>query len=368
MKLWKTHSILFSLCLLIYCEKSFQPIALQKSKPPIITTVPPSANLIFVRGEHNNDGDIYFLDTLGVETRLTYSGIRTNPYYGSIVFSPDGSKIAFVSGKEENREIYTINADGTDQQNLTNHPARDEMPRFSPDGSFLLFESNRDGNWEIYSMLLDGNNQTNLIHCDSVDSTPAFSPDGSKIIFNSNRDGDFEVYVMDADGQNQQNLTNFPGGTFYAHDRYPEFSPDGNKIMFISSRELGESLYIMDSNGSNQKFLVNAGEFWGQLFNKVFSHDSKNIIYEQRNHYDFVPGIYIIDIESMENKNLSANPNMSSYDSYPALSPDGTKIVFSSYRNGNSELYEINFAGTAQARLTDNDLYDIMPVYQPVQR
>jgi len=371
MKFWILHIILFSLCLLISCEKSFDSITPQKSEPPeppIITTVPPAANLIFVRGEPYKDSDIYFLDTLGQEKRLTFGGMNPDHIFGLPVFSPNGSKIAFSSKISGNYEIYMMNVDGSNLLNLTSHPERDDTPVFSPDGSYLIFNSNRSGNWEIYSMNLQGKNQSNLTQNNTIDSDPSFLPDGSKIIFSSNRDGDFEVYIMDVDGQNQQNLTQYPGSTIRSDDLYPQSSPDGSLMMFCSRRDLGENLYIMDHNGNNQKFLVRAGEYWGVFFNKTFSLDSKYIIYEQRNLTDFTPGIYRIDIGSNDNQLLSAGSLDYPFDGQPALSPDGSKIAFFSCRDGHGQIYQMNLDGTEQVRLTDDDRSDQMPVYQPIQR
>jgi len=115
-------------------------------------------------------------------------------------WSPDGTKIAFNSGRPG--VIDVMNSDGSGQTNLTNNPdSGDSEPAWSPDGSRILFVSARDGNSEIYVMNADGSGQTNLTNNpDSGDSEPAWSPDGSRILFVSWRGGNAEIYVMNADG------------------------------------------------------------------------------------------------------------------------------------------------------------------------
>ena len=122
---------------------------------------------------------------------------------------PNNGEIAFHSERDGNFEIYKMNADGSGETLLSNHPAADRYPIFfSPDGRKIAFQSNRDGNYEIYIMNSDGTEQTRLTADTSVNEATDFSPDGSKILFQTNRDGDYEIYTMDLSGANQTRLTN----------------------------------------------------------------------------------------------------------------------------------------------------------------
>ncbi len=102
-------------------------------------------------------------------------------------WSPDGRKLAFVSRRDGNSEIYVINADGSGQENLTRQPASDSHPSWSPDGRKLAFVSRRDGNSEIYVMNADGSGLRNVTRTPSNDLDPAWSPDGRAIALSSRK-------------------------------------------------------------------------------------------------------------------------------------------------------------------------------------
>ena len=130
-----------------------------------------------------NSCDIYVMDTDGSNVRR----ISNFPLYGnndlSLAWSPDGTKIAFDllsrGGRPvdaHHRDIYVMNADGSDIRRLTNNPAGDFEPTWSPDGTKIGFTSDRDWNLEIYVMDADGSNQHNISNNSADDWEPAWSP------------------------------------------------------------------------------------------------------------------------------------------------------------------------------------------------
>ena len=122
---------------------------------------------------------------------------------------PVWSKIVFCSSRDGNDEIYTMNADGSNQTRLTFHEADDWQPTWSPSGRQIAFVSVRSGDWnsEIYIMNADGTNLRQLTHYWGEDAEPDWSPDGSQIAFVSERNSpedshDVYIFVMDIDGNN----------------------------------------------------------------------------------------------------------------------------------------------------------------------
>src|SRR5207249_8373560 len=124
---------------------------------------------------------------------LSIVPIFPNAHAGT--FPGVNGKIAFASTRDGNWEIYVMNADGTDQTRLTNHPAEefppyDWNPSWSPDSTKIAFERNRDGTIETYAMNADGTDQTRLTNSPAYDLKPGWGADGSRFAVGSVGDDD----------------------------------------------------------------------------------------------------------------------------------------------------------------------------------
>jgi DNA-binding CsgD family transcriptional regulator len=168
------------------------------------------------------------------------------------VWSPDGSRIAFESQREEgNADIFVINVAGSGLRNITNHPAFDSGATWSSDSSRIAFASDRDGTSDIYVAGFDGSDPVRLTT--SGARIPAWSPDGSRIAFISDRDGNSELYVMNSDGTAQVNLSQHPAADFSGAPvghLPPIWSPDSVRIVFLSDRDGVSEIYSANANNS----------------------------------------------------------------------------------------------------------------------
>jgi Tol biopolymer transport system component len=142
------------------------------------------------------------------------SNVRTLTNNGiAPAWSPDGTRIAFVSLFPGNFEIQVMNADGSGVTRLTSHSATDWKPTWSPDGTRIAFQTNRHGtfNFEIYSMnAADGTGLARLTNRPGNDLDPAWGASG-EILFSSvsSGSGNRHVHKMNADGSG---VTALPAG------------------------------------------------------------------------------------------------------------------------------------------------------------
>ena len=195
--------------------------------------------------------------------RLTNYGV----YTAEGTLSLDGHTIVFTSLKDGDLDIYTMSVDGSNLKRLTFQPGYDGGPFFSPDGKKIVYRAwhptdtaltnyqdllrqrlVRPNRMEIWVMNADGSDQHQITNLGGANFAPFFTPDGKRVIFSSNyknpRSRDFELYLVNADGSGLEQVTHHP-----EFDGFPMFSPDGRKLVWASGRAspAGElNLFIAD--------------------------------------------------------------------------------------------------------------------------
>jgi TolB protein len=208
--------------------------------------------------------DIYTANADGSSLkRLTSYGV----YTAEGTLSPDGQTIVFTSLKDGDLDIYTMHTDGSNLKKLTNQPGYDGGPFWSHDGKRIVYRAwhpsdtaltnyqdllkqrlVRPNRMEIWVMNADGSDQHQITNLGGANFAPYFTPDDRRIIFSSNyknpKSRNFELYLVNADGSALEQVTNHP-----EFDGFPMFSPDGSKLVWASGRASKEgdlNLFIAD--------------------------------------------------------------------------------------------------------------------------
>ena len=220
-------------------------------------------------------------------------------------------RIVFTSLRDGNLEIYVMDADGGNQENLTNHPAYDGQPDWSPDGTKIAFVSGRDGVSQIYVMDADGKNVDRLTDGRATKRDPDWSPDGGKIAFTVDSWVDC-IDVMDSDGRNRKEFEN--------QARHPSWSPDGGEIAFVSWRDRLGEIYVKDVVRQKRKRVT---QDLVAKSNPAFSPDGRRIAF--RAHHEGIGHIYVVGADGRNRVRLSHNE---ARHWGPAWTRDGWKVAY----------------------------------------
>lgn len=178
----------------------------------------------------NRDSDIWTVPSSGGPPNKVTNRVGAFPAFGGPSWSPDGARIALhrVTGPGA-AEIYTIEPDGSDLTPVTADGQENRYPNWSPNGERIAFDCSPPR--DICVIDADGTDETNLTdNAAQQNEVPAWSPDGTKIVFSSpvprapDVGVDFELYTMDSDGSNEQRLT-----ANALNDRFADWQPLSNQ-------------------------------------------------------------------------------------------------------------------------------------------
>ncbi len=261
-------------------------------------------------------------------------------------------RIVFMSTRDGNEEIYTMNSDGSNVVRLTNHLARDTRPVWSPDGTFIAFVSKRTGNRDIWIMNPDGTGLRNITADPATDDTPAWSPDGGGMAFSTDRAGNFEIFGMRSDGTGATRLTDH-----FAPDSWPSYSRDGRFIVFHGTRNsINDDIYLL-SNQTGQVFRMTTAGGADQF--PVWSPDGTRIAFTSFRDGNFE--IYTMDFVTspvFSGANQVNVTNDPAADGRPSWSQNGREICWMSNRGGSNDIWVMNVDGSEARRLTTDPAAD----------
>ena len=267
------------------------------------------------------------------------------------VWSPDRQRIAFLSNRDGNVEIYLAVADGSSFTRVTNTSVDESHVRWSPEGTRLAYISpTQDGTPAVFWLSLSNLLPNRLLFSDHGEADPAWSPQGTWIAFavlEENGDS-IGLKLRNPEGVNRVQLSQSP-------DRAPAWSPDGKKIAFVSTRDGDEEIYVVEVGetgpaGATAQVTDNPD----RDFAPEWSPDGKRIAFlSDRN------GNVDIFTSSGDGKDLETLTRTDVDEISVIWGPDG-RVIFESAASGKSDIYLMD-AGGVQQQLTTGNLPSTLP-------
>ena len=206
-------------------------------------SISPGGKTVYFSSRHSGSYEIYSISVDGGQAEKLTNNI------GSLYapeLSPDGEWIIFTN---HGNGLWLMRPDGKNPHPLTD---RDDIdPTWSSDGSMIAFASNRAGDRQLFVMDADGSNIRQVTNLNNMGGRSAFSPDGTKLAFYRGTAGDHDIFTINVDGTGLVQLTN--GGDNLG----PSWSPDGNWIAFTSFRDGNNEIYIIHPDGTGLTRLTN---------------------------------------------------------------------------------------------------------------
>lgn len=323
---------------------------------------PARARLLFVpRGK-----DEFVLDWQSRSDRAEPWTPREQPFVHHRVERPpppDGEgRIAFISRRTGDWEVYTMAPDGSDVVNLSNHPKGDHFPNWIAGGSRIAFRSQRaaegDG-WDRWEVDIDGTDLTRSALPEGLGTQdagmfPQVHPSGSWLVYAAERDDELDMYVSRFDGGGERPLAHAAGP-----DYRPRWSPDGDAVLFVSERDGNPELYRVRFDGSGLARLTDSP---GNDRYAHWSPDGAWIVFASDRDTEDSLELYVMRTDGSDVRRLTFNE---AEDGEPSWSPDGSHIAYRCNDYGNPEVCVVEVATGEITRLTDDPEYDGEPAWSP---
>lgn len=265
---------------------------------------------------------------------------------------PFASQIAFVSKQGAQHVLYVADSDGERARALLTSNQPIISPTWSPDGSKLAYVSFELKKPVIYEHILATGQRNVLANYKGSNSAPAWSPTGGKMLATLSLSGLSQIYAIDGRGGSPDRLTRTAG-----IDTQAKFSSDGQYIYFVSDRGGNPQIYRMPASGGNAERVTFNSSY---SVDPALSPDGKWLAYTGRENGRF--NIQLLNLQTGAVSRLTDT----SYDSNPSFAPNSLLIMYATKLNGKDVLMTTTLDGQVRTRLSPGSNIEMSePVWGP---
>lgn len=262
--------------------------------------------------------------------------------------APTTAKIVFGASREGNRDLYLMNTDGSEQINITNHPADDIYGAWSPTGEQILFASDRAGGYDLYLMDAGGQNVRRVFGKSAHREAPTWSPDGKQIAYTRREQGKRVIYIASIDSEKEERV---------AIGSSPAWSPDGMKIIYsVKAGQDRWELHIFNVHTQKQKvfFPPQAMPTWmGSI--PAWSPDGDKLAFSWQHKVPLVAfedreTIYVVNRDGTGLTQIVDEAGPRATD--PVWSPRGDELLYARWKHEAKQIFKIALDGGQSEQLT----------------
>ena len=261
------------------------------------------------------------------------------------------TRIAYVQKQGKRYELRVADADGQKPSTVVRSNEPVISPMFSPDGSRLAYVSFEDKKPIVYVQSLQDGSRRKVAAFKGSNSAPAWSPDGKRFAVVLTRDEASQIYLINADGGGLTRLTR--GGSI---DTEPVFSADGQTIYFTSDRGGSPQIYRVPSGGGEPKRVTFSGSY---NVSPTLSPDGKLLAYIGRDEGRF--RVMLMDLSNGQTRALTD----SARDESPSFAPNGQAVLYATVQGGRGVLGTVSLDGKTRARLSEAGIDAREPAWGP---